>query len=299
VSLEETLRIWSQRPSASEQTRIDRTERMVRDAISKSSDPKIRAATIFAKGSVKMNTNIRANSDIDICIQAGNAFFTEYPANTNNAYFGNHSIEYTFQEFRCGIENALRDHFGYEDVDISGSKAIRVRKTISDSRIDADIVPAFEYRFYNINKSWLSGIEIKPKNNPTHSIINWPHHNYENSLAKHENTSRRYRKMVRIFKRIREAMKESNESFTHDAQSFLIESLLWNVPNEHFGNVHYTDDVANIINYLLQQLSSDLNVTEWGEVNEFKYLFRDQQKWSRDGALAFISNANLYLGALV
>src|SRR5690349_2812226 len=70
MSRENTLKVWSQRPSDTEQDRIDRTERMVREAISHSPDYRVKNATVFAKGSVKMRTNIRKTSDIDLCVRA-------------------------------------------------------------------------------------------------------------------------------------------------------------------------------------------------------------------------------------
>lgn len=298
MALEDTLRVWAQRPSDSEQARIERTERMVRDAISKSPDERVKSARVFAKGSVKMRTNIRTNSDIDICVQANSVFYAEYPDGMSETDFGNHNIDYTFQEFRKNVELALVNYFGHADVDTSGNKAIRVNKTDSGSRIDADVVPAFEYRHYFEKGDHLPGISLRPKDAPAKKIVNWPHHNYNNSLEKHEETQRRYRKMVRIFKRAREAMEESSTNYVHDAQSFLIESLLWNVPSNFFGSGNYLDDVTNILQHLKQHLGSDGHVKEWGEVNELKYLFGPHQKWTREGALAFVNNTDEFLGSI-
>lgn len=296
MALEDTLRAWAQRPSSSEQDRIDRTERMIREAISKSGDPRVSGAKVFAKGSVKMNTNIRATSDIDICVQANNVFFTNYPEGTDNSTFGNHSVDYSFKEFRRNVELALTSHFGIPDVDVTGNKAIRIRNTVSSSRVDADVIPAFEHRRYSLDGNHLPGIEIMPKNGG--KVINWPHHNYNNSLTKHEDTARRYRKMVRILKRTREAMKDSGTQYAHDAQSFLIESLLWNVPDDHFGFDNYLDDIVNVLTFLKAHLASADLVSEWGEVNELKYLFRGPQKWTREGALAFVNDTDQYLGSI-
>lgn len=296
MALEDTLRAWAQRPSSSEQDRIDRTERMIREAISKSGDPRVSGAKVFAKGSVKMNTNIRATSDIDICVQASDVFFTQYPEGTDNSTFGNHNVDYSFQEFRRNVELALTNHFGLPDVDATGNKAIRIRNTISSSRVEADVIPAFVHRRYSLDGDHIPGIEIIPKKGG--KVINWPHHNYENSLAKHEDTARRYRKMVRILKRTREAMNDSGSKLVHDAQSFLIESILWNVPNDNFGFDRYEDDLKSVISYLKLHLSSAELVKEWGEVNELKYLFGNHQKWSREGALAFVNNADRHLDNL-
>ncbi len=298
MSREDTLRQWSQRPSDTEQERIERTERMVREAISHSPDYRVKDANVFAKGSVKMRTNIRSTSDIDICVRASDVFYTSYPTGATDSTFKNTTVDYTFSDFRKGVEDALSGYFGQAEVDITGNKAIRIRASVSSSRIDADVVPAFEHRRYLAidSESYHEGIELRPKNSVTTSVINWPGQNYDNSLEKHDNTSRRYRKMVRILKRMREAMKDASIQSAHKAESFLIESMLWNVPDDHYGYVDYEDDLTNIFDFLKLQLSTDDRVKEWGEVNELKYLFNPWQKWSRVEAESFISDAHVFYG---
>lgn len=295
---EEILRAWSKKPSDSEQNRIDRTERMIRDAILSSEDYRVKNAKVFAKGSVKANTNIRAASDIDICVQADDVFFCDYPEGKGNSDFNNHSVDYNFCEFRNNVEKSLINYFGSSSIDMTGSKAIHINNTAYNSRIDADVVPAFEHRRYSDDGNYLEGIEIRSRKDVNSKTINWPHHNYENNLYKHNNTSYRYRKMVRILKRIREAMLESDNNLNHDAQSFLIESIVWNVPNDRFGFDNYEDDLRNVLDFLKLNLSSPELVKEWGEVNELKYLFRGPQKWTRTGALSFVNNCSNFLDKL-
>lgn len=297
MSREDTLRQWSQRPSDTEQERIERTERMVREAISHSPDYRVKNAAVFAKGSVKMRTNIRSTSDIDICVRASDVFYADYPTGTTDETFKNKSIDYTFSNFRKGVEDALSGYFGPAEVDTAGNKAIRVRASVSSSRVDADVVPAFEHRRYtNANSEFYhEGIEIRPKNDVSNRVINWPSQNYQNVLDKHENTSRRYRKMIRIVKRMREAMKDAGTQSAHNIHSFLIESLLWNVPDDRYGNYDYEDDLAGIFDFLTFHLATDERVKEWGEVNELKYLFHRWQKWSRVEAEAFIGDASEYM----
>lgn len=297
MSREDTLKSWSQRPSDTEQDRIDRTERMVREAISHSPDYRVKNATVFAKGSVKMRTNIRKTSDIDICVRASGVFFTQYPEGASNEDYGNSGTEYTHTDFRKGVEDALQGYFGYSEVDVTGKKAIRVRASVSGSRIDADVVPAFEHRRYTAigGNNYHEGIELRPKGEPYNRVINWPEHNYQNVIDKQDNTSRRYRKMIRILKRMREAMKDAGYQTAHNAHSFLIESLLWNVPSDHYGNLLYEDDMTNVLNFLTYNLATDERVGEWGEVNELKYLFGSHQKWSRVEAEAFVADAHSFM----
>lgn len=300
MSREDTLRNWAQRPSNTEQDRIDRTERMIKDAISHSPDYNVKNAHVFAKGSVRMRTNIRSTSDIDVCVKAANVLFTDYPEGASNSTYNNSDSTYTFIEFRKAVEDAICGYFGYSDVDTEGNKAIRIRANVGSSRIDADVVPAFEHRRYTslTHANYCEGIEIRPKNSLYTRVINWPDQNYANGLSKHENSYRRYRKMVRILKRMRSTMKDRGINSADFALSFLIESLLWNVPNEFYGNQNYQEDLEGIFKHLKYYLATDERVKEWGEVNELKYLFRPQQRWTRAGAEAFIHDAERFYGTM-
>ena len=296
MSTEDTLKSWSERPSNAEQDRIDRTERLIREALNKSSDAQVQSARVFAKGSVRMRTNIRKTSDIDICVEARSVFYADYPEGKSHESYGNSSSDYTFTMFRHSIEKALITEFGSGVVDISGSKAIRINADVSGSRIDADVVAAFEHRRYNNNNgNYHQGIEIRPKGDTSKRVINWPEQNYRNSLDKHENTYRRYRKVVRILKRLKGAMKENGYDVSKGSDSFLIESLLWNVPEVLYGTPTYYRDLVGIFEYLKTMLADQDNVREWGEVNELKYLFRTGQKWTREEALSFVVSAHSYL----
>jgi hypothetical protein len=273
---------------------------MIREAISHSPDYRVKNAHVFAKGSVRMRTNIRSTSDIDVCVKADDVFFADYPTGASNSTYKNSDSEYTFAEFRKAVEDAICGYFGYTDVDVEGNKAIRINAGVGTSRIDADVVPAFEHRRYTSleHDNYHEGIELRPKNSIYTRVINWPDQNYDNGLHKQENTYRRYRKMVRILKRMKGAMKDKGIASTDHALSFLIESLLWNVPHDFYGNDNYADDLASIFEHLKYQLATDERIKEWGEVNELKYLFGSHQRWTRVGAEAFINDADRYFGAM-
>ncbi|MFK4964806.1 nucleotidyltransferase domain-containing protein [Lactococcus garvieae] len=292
MALEETLRNWAKRPSDSEQDRIDRTERMIKAAILKSNDSYVSGAKVFAKGSVKAGTNIKKDSDIDICVQPYGVFFANYSEGLSDKDFGNSSSTYTFKQFRDNVESALIDHFGSAYVS-SGNRHINIRE--KTSRVEADVVPAFEHRRYTSrNSNPLIGIELRHKVNGS-KTVNWPRQNYDNNLAKYNSTYRRYRKMVRILKHIREELNELYPNASFDAQSFLIESMLWNVPNPHYNYESYVKSLEEILNYLNYALQRSDIYHEWGEVNEFKYLFRGSQKWTVNGALQFVIAAQTFV----
>lgn len=135
---------------------------------------------------------------------------------------------------------------------------------------------------------YLSGIGFDTDSGQR--ITNWPEQNYTNSLAKHEATGRRYRKMVRIIKRLRDEMQEEKIAAANNIASCLIEALAWNVPNEGFGHNTYTDDVRFVLANAFNNTRKDEECKEWGEVNELKYLLRPLQPWTR-------AQANLFLDA--
>ena len=91
-------------------------------------------------------------------------------------------------------------------------------------------------------------------------------------------------------------MQEDKVSAANNIPSFLIECLVWNVPNEDFNNDLYTTDVRCVLAHTFNKTLDDDQCKEWGEVNELKYLFRSSQHWTREQAHSFLSAAWDYLG---
>jgi hypothetical protein len=78
---------------------------------------------------------------------------------------------------------------------------------------------------------------------------------------------------------------------------YLIECLVWNVPDEGFGHSLLLDDMRYILATLFNNTTQDGDAcNEWGEVNELKYLFRGSQAWTREGAHTFVASAWDYMG---
>ena len=77
---------------------------------------------------------------------------------------------------------------------------------------------------------------------------------------------------------------------------FLLECLVWNVPNSNFGNYKYSDDVKNCLIFLYNNTMTQDKCNDWGEVSELKYLFRGAQKWTREQANNFVLSAWNYVG---
>jgi len=58
----------------------------------------------------------------------------------------------------------------------------------------------------------------------------------------------------------------------------------------------YTDMLRHVIADVYNKTVKDEDCSEWGEVNELKYLFRSQQHWTRQQANDFLVAAWKYMG---
>ena len=293
--LEDTFTSWANGPSTTEQTKCENAETAIRKAIAANEKLAAMDIAVFAQGSYRNKTNVKQDSDVDICVRLDSTFFTDYPDGKADKDFGNKDGSINFADYRNLIQKALEDRFGKDSV-TRGDKSFKIHA--NTYRIDADVVATFEHRRYQVKPDgsyyYLSGIEFIT--DAGKKIINWPNQHYDNGLKKHEDTGRRYRKVIRILKRLRNEMQDEGIEGAKNIASCLIESLVWNVQNDGFGHDTYTDDVRYVLAHLFNETMKDETCSEWGEVSELKYLFRSIQPWTREQAHNFISAAWDYIG---
>jgi hypothetical protein len=127
------------------------------------------------------------------------------------------------------------------------------------------------------------------------AIENWPHQHYDSGVAKNTRTSKRFKAIVRIIKRLRNLMQEAG-TFVGPAPSYLLECLVWNAPDSCFAHATLGQDVRSVMAFLVVNTASDLQCAGWVEVNERKYLFHFSQTWSREQAHSFLSAGWARLG---
>jgi predicted nucleotidyltransferase len=294
---EATFSSWGAPPGTTEQTKCENAERAVRKAIAASMELSTKSLEVFVQGSYANRTNVRQDSDVDICVlYTGDSFFPDYhfSQGLTNEALGFGAGNYAYGDFKNDLESALNSYFGSGSV-TRGKKAFDVHA--NTYRIDADVVPCFEHRRYlgTVNgPSYESGTELHPDNGGR--IINWPRQNYSNGVSKNSATGRRFKAVTRILKRLRNEMAEKRFAVAEPIPSYLIECLVWNVPDNLFGNALYEDDVQSALAHLWSSTKEDAKCSEWGEVNEFKYLFRATQPWTREQVHAFINAAWDYVG---
>jgi len=75
---EDTFRRWSGPSSDTEEEKRDRAERLIGDGIRESDTLAIHEIRVFTQGSYKNNTNVRADSDVDICVCCTSVFFSDF-----------------------------------------------------------------------------------------------------------------------------------------------------------------------------------------------------------------------------
>ena len=141
---------------------------------------------------------------------------------------------------------------------------------------------------------YQAGTELRPDKGT--GIINWPKQNYDNGVAKNGRTSRQFKAVTRIFKRLRYELIDEGHSEGEAMPSYLLECLAWNVPDDHFGTGSQVGDVRNALAYLWNNTREQEQCNEWGEVNELKYLFRLAQPWTRQNVNEFLQIAWDYIG---
>jgi hypothetical protein len=284
------LETWSHQGSVTQSKNTYATVKAaLEDANAKYTD---RNFKVFLQGSYGNDTNIYAESDVDVVIRYDGAFYhdikerpAEEQAAFNTAYPNGGT--YSYANFKEHVRQALRAKFG--DSVKPGTKAIRIES--NDSRRNADVIVAFEYRRYYkfksvYDESHVTGMCFFLKDGT--QIANYPNQHCENLTAKHQATSNKFKPLVRIFKNMRSKLIEDGLIEEGSAPSYYIEGLLYNVPNDQFVG-DYQDISYNILNWL----GENTDRSEFVCANEQYYLLRDNTHtcWACAEGEKFIDSA--------
>lgn len=278
---EDTLTSWTKPPSDSEQTRLETSERMVREAISEDDKLSKKSTETFGQGSYANDTNVRLNSDIDINVRYTGGYFFDLPKDKTETDMGidkDPPSDYSFSDFKTDVEAALVKKFGRDQVK-RNDKCITIKGTAQ--RVQTDVVPTWNYRSYSDNKTYILGAKFIPDNSVA-GIVNFPKQHIENAIKKNSNTQKRFKRLTRLHRKLRYKMKDDGVTFNSNITSFLLECLVWNVPNRILNdNDTWTERLKQSIVFIYEQTKEDETCKEWGEVSELLYLLRGGRKWSR------------------
>ncbi|UXP32088.1 nucleotidyltransferase [Reichenbachiella agarivorans] len=275
---EDQLVSWTKPPSDSEQTKLENSERMVRDAINSDEKLKKKSTETFGQGSYANNTNVRLNSDIDINVRYTGGYYFNLPPDVTEEDVNIAHIEssgYSYSEFKDDVETALVNKFGRSEV-VRNDKCITVKA--NTNRIETDVVPTWNFRRYSKNGSYVLGAKFwSDKGKAT---VNYPKQHIENGVNKNSNTYRRFKRLTRLHRKLRYKMIDDGENVSDNITSFLLECLVWNVPNRIMNdNDSWTERLKESIVYIYEQTKDEETCKEWGEVSELLYLFVGR-KWT-------------------
>jgi hypothetical protein len=246
---------------------------------------------VFLQGSYGNDTNIYAESDVDIVIRLDDCFFNDLkslPEEEQAAHKQAFSdAEYTHVDFKHDVLSVLRGHYG-SSVN-AGKKAIVI--DASGSRRKADVIVATQFRRYfkfrsSSDSDYAEGICFF--NTAGERIANYPKQHSANLTTKHQASSKWLKPIARVFKNMRSRMVDDGLIKAGIAPSYYIEGLLYNVPNNKL-TTSYQDCVVNTLNWYQQEAKKvDLVCA-----NEQYYLLRDDSHtcWPQANCDAFVKAA--------
>jgi hypothetical protein len=248
--------------------------------------------SVYAKGSYANNTNVRADSDVDIAVQCREVVYWEEAVDGAHPPGTSYKGIWTPTKLRAELLAALKAKFPNQ-VDDSGSVAFTIRS--SGARIDADVVPCFDYKYYFATGSYREGSRVFRKDGSP--FENYPAQQLEHGGAKNQRTNTLYKKAVRVVKRVENAMLTAKSH--GDVPSYFMECLVYNCPDDVLTRATWTDRIRGIIVHIWNGLEGNEPSVEsqrWRESNECKYLFFSEQKWTRAEGRAFAEAMWSHLG---
>jgi predicted nucleotidyltransferase len=293
---ESILRLWAKPPSENEDEKRKKTESQIRDALKASPSLSGMGYKVYAKGSYANNTNVRLDYDVDIAVECTDFYYHDKvgaAADVKKAaverLFVSWSGRYSREDFKTAVAKALNNYFGATAI-TEGNIAFRVRE--KKTTLPADVVPCYEYHYiYDANAIgapiYYKGTRIFP-NKGSH-IHNWSDQQLSCGNLKNDATGRRYKRMVRIIKRLENELVDAK--VMDDLPSFFMECLVYNVPNEYFKNRNYKDDLRAVLASIFNASKQSEKCKDWLEASERKYLFHPSQPWTMQQAHDLASNA--------
>jgi len=295
---EATFSTWYQRASDAEQTRYENTCKAISDALRGTSGLSAYSMDVYAKGSYPAFTNVVRDSDVDIAAELTTFFDNRFVRDAEGLTIEDVGVtpytgDATLAGFKDDVEQALIAAFGTSAV-IRGKKAIHIRE--SSRSLKADVVPCVTTKTWVSRYSSRTGIKLRNDSNPAEHILNYPKQHLTEGTEKNDATSRRYKRVVRILKRLENEMVDGGVIGV--VPSFLIESAVYNVPNDHLSADTWCDRVEGALRYIYNGTKTDdcVNSEDWLEVNRCKYLFSGGQSWTHETGNNFALQAWRYVG---
>lgn len=251
----------------------------------------VKNTEIFLQGSYGNDTNVHGDSDVDIVLKHTGAYhydITGLPAENQKQWEDSHSggVAYGYTNFKSEAEGYIKRL--YNDV-VVGKKAVYVPGNAN--RRNADVLVCQQFRRYTEwgpeGGKYYEGISFMSGGK---RIENFPKHHSDNCTAKHQATYQNFKRMVRIFKNMRNRMIDEGQLAEGIAPSYYIEGMLYNVPNDKFTG-SYQDMWVSCFNHVVTAERAELLCA-----NRLQPLVLDgsSMAWSVANFAAFTAAAKKY-----
>lgn len=286
---ESQLDIWSHQGSV---TQSAATYNSIKKVLEDPATPYAgKSYSVFLQGSYGNDTNIYAESDVDIVIKLNDCWQRDLSELTqeekekyDKAYV---SATYTHVDFKRDVLKVLTDQYG-SDVK-PGDKAIAISS--SGNRRKPDVIAAIQFRrYYKFNgiydQSYDEGICFF--NSASERIANYPKQHSTNLTRKHQSSGTWLKPMVRVLKNLRGKLVDDGILKSSIAPSYYLEGLLYNVPDDKFGT-SYQDCFINSMNWIQTEADKSKLLC----ANEQYYLLWDNShtSWAKANLEGFVTAA--------
>jgi hypothetical protein len=296
---------WVAGFSDTTEAKADNALRMIREAVSASAQLASKNVVVYPTGSYHHNTNTKLESDVDVAVVLKDCWYSAYPPSgqPQAEALGYGTAAYGLAAFRDDVGAALVKKFGQKGV-TPGQKAFDVHE--NSYRIDADVAVFVQHRRFtgekNTDGTWHyhEGVEMRARNKPAQSIINWHDQHHTNGIAKNVRTSKRFKRITRILKRLRDDMKEGGKAAAKASAagtaSFLLESMAYNIPDSVYAEAENYKLMKAVVAAAWRATKTDEDKKTLVEVSGLKWLFDPGQAWTRAGAHEFFQHAWNHVG---
>lgn len=286
---EAQLETWSHQGSI---TQSSNTYNAIKNVLEAADTPYAgKSYSVFLQGSYGNDTNIYAESDVDIVIVLTDCWLRDLEALTEaeKAAYKNAFVDakYTHVDFKRDVLTVLTAKYG-SDVK-TGDKAIAI--AANGPRRKADVIAAVQFRRYYkfksvSDQSYDEGICFFTAGGD--KIANYPLQHSTNLTSKHKKTNRRLKPMVRVLKNLRGKLVDDGRIKVGVAPSYYLEGLLYNVPDEKF-TASFQGCFVNAMNWIQEEADKSKLVC----ANEQYYLLWDSlyTSWSKANCETFLKAA--------
>ncbi|MBI3525241.1 MAG: nucleotidyltransferase [Betaproteobacteria bacterium] len=195
-----------------------------------------------------------------------------------------YEASYSYPEFRDDLEAAFIAAFGRQYVK-RGSKGFVIKER-NIHQVNSDVAAAAEHRRYRPDGSYHSGMTLRPEN--LDSFETWPEQHFRNAELKNNRTERRYKRFVRVMKKLCDYMARHGYPQAGVIPPYLNECLVYNTPDNLLSAGALSRGLREMLAYLRHALGTDEKCRKWLEVTEMNYLFHASRPWTREQAHGWI-----------